>query len=92
MQMRGVRLEHGAALRVPQACDEASWGVLLAWVGPAGHRLDAETLVVDIDGREVLARCGDWIVLAADGAYHVGRSGAVVIPLAHQTRASAPLN
>ncbi|HET9161056.1 MAG TPA: hypothetical protein VFN88_10620 [Caulobacteraceae bacterium] len=90
--MRGVRLEHGAALRVPKASDEASWSVLLAWVGPSGHRLDAETLSVEVAGREVLARSGDWIVLAADGGYHVGRCGGVVIPLQPTSRPNAPLN
>ena len=92
MQMRGVRLEHGAALRVPQAFDNASWEVLVAWVGPAGYRLDPETLVVEIEGREVVAKCGDWIVLAATGSYHVARSSAVVVPLTARGQPTPPLN
>ena len=92
MQMRGVRLEHGAALRVPQAFDNASWEVLTAWVGPAGYRLDSETLVVEVDGREVVAKCGDWIVLAATGGYHVARSSAVVVPMPTKGGAPAALN
>lgn len=92
MQMRGVRLEHGAALRVPQTFDNASWEVLLSWVGPAGYRLDPETLVVEVDGREVVAKCGDWIVLAATGAYHVARSSAVVVPMTARGQPAPPLN
>jgi len=91
MQMRGVRLEHGAALRVPQAFDNASWEVLVAWIGSAGYRLDSDTLVVEVEGREVIAHCGDWVVLAATGSYHVARSSAVVVPL-HKAGEAPSLN
>jgi hypothetical protein len=92
MQKRSVRLEHGAALRVPQAMDEASWSVLLGWLGAAGSRLDSETLIVETGGRDMVAKPGDWIVLAADGVYHVGRSSAVIVPMPAKPQTPAVLN
>ena len=85
MRTARARLEHGAALRVPPPREQNGWAVLLSWVGEAGYRLDAETLVLEAGGPPLMAKCGDWVVLAADGAFHVGRPArdetAKVVPM-----------
>ncbi|MDB5452232.1 MAG: hypothetical protein JWO33_810 [Caulobacteraceae bacterium] len=73
MRAGRTKLEHGAALRVPPAREQNGWSVLLTWVGGAGYRLDPETLVLETEGEALMARSGDWVVLCADGAFHVGR-------------------
>lgn len=67
--------DHGAALRVPPPGDASSWRALWAWLGDDARAV-AEAAAVQVrtpDG-EVVARCGDWIVLSHSGAFHVAHA------------------
>lgn len=68
--------DHGAALRVPPPGDSANWRNLLMWLGTDAHALaEADAVQVRTPQGEVIAHCGDWIVLSVTGAFHVTRTG-----------------
>jgi hypothetical protein len=64
--------DYGAALRVPPAHDAANRAKLWAWLGDAADASEivGELFVLTPLGW-VTARPGDWIILAANGRYHV---------------------
>lgn len=77
--MRVIRLhppfDHGAALRVPPPSDTTSWRKLWAWLGEDALSVaEAAAVQVRTPEGDVVARCGDWIVLSHSGAFHVAHA------------------
>jgi len=74
--MRTARntLDHGAALRVPPAHDAKNWLILMRWLDDAGRLTGRGMVEVTTPAGADVAAPGDWIVLSANGAYHVTRS------------------
>jgi hypothetical protein len=74
--MRVIRLhppfDHGAALRVPPPSDTRSWRKLWAWLGDDARSVaEAAAVQVRTPEGDVVAHCGDWIVLSHSGSFHV---------------------
>ena len=67
--------DHGAALRVPPPSDAANWRALWAWLGADACAVaEASAVQVRTPEGQVVAHCGDWIVLSHSGAFHVAHS------------------
>ena len=67
--------DHGAALRVPPAHDVANWRKLWMWLGEDARAVaEADAVQVRTPCGEVIAHCGDWIVLSVTGAFHVAHA------------------
>lgn len=71
--------DHGAALRVPPPNDVANWRKLWMWLGADALSV-AEGAAVQVRTPEgnVVAHCGDWIVLSVSGAFHVTHAARVM--------------
>jgi hypothetical protein len=74
--MRPARntLDHGAALRVPPAHDAKGWLILTKWLADSGRITGQGLVEVTTPAGAEVAMPGDWIVLSANGLYHVTRS------------------
>lgn len=77
--MRVIRLhppfDHGAALRVPPPSDTSSWRKLWAWLGEDARSVaEAAAVQVRTPEGDVVAHCGDWIVLSHSGVFHVAHA------------------
>ena len=77
--MRVTRLhppfDHGAALRVPPPSDTSSWRKLWAWLGDDARSVaEAAAVQVRTPEGDVVAHCGDWIVLSHSGSFHVAHT------------------
>jgi hypothetical protein len=77
--MRAIRLhppfDHGAALRVPPPSDKSSWRKLWMWLGEDARAVaEGSAVQVRTPEGQVIARCGDWIVLSHSGSFHVAHA------------------
>ncbi len=67
--------DHGAALRVPPPSDTSSWRKLWAWLGDDARSVaEAAAVQVRTPEGDVVAHCGDWIVLSHSGSFHVAHT------------------
>jgi hypothetical protein len=68
--------DHGAALRVPPPEDSVNWRNLLKWLGDDARSVaEADAVQVRTPQGDVIAHCGDWIVLSVTGVFHVTHTG-----------------
>ena len=69
-----VRLDHGAALRVPSPNDANGRNALWRWLGDCGFAADdGQAVQVLTQAGTAVARPGDWIVLSVSGDFYVAR-------------------
>jgi len=70
--LRREQASFGSAIRVPAAHDRRARERLAIWLGEAGELMAGAGVVkVLTDGGWTPAHVGEWIILTADGRYHV---------------------
>ena len=69
--LRNESAGYGSAIRVPAAHDRRSRDRLALWLGEAGQLEDGGIVTVMTDAGWISAQVGEWIILTADGRYHV---------------------
>jgi hypothetical protein len=70
--LRREQASFGSAIRVPAAHDRRSRERLAMWLGDCGQLMaDASVVKVLTDGGWTAAHVGEWVILTADGRYHV---------------------